>query len=78
MVDASEYAFTCTRKNISVPVLVRSSLITVLDIFIDNDLDAESSKALSLMLVFKTNFKFCKNGGCAEISNVRISLLLIE
>jgi hypothetical protein len=69
MVDASEYAFTRTRKDISVLVLVRSSLITVLDRFIDNDLDTENTKALSLILVFKINFKFCKNGGCAKISN---------
>jgi hypothetical protein len=70
VVDASEYVFTCTRKDISVPVFVRSSLITVLDRFIDSDLDAENSKALSLILVFKIYFIFCKNGGCAEISNV--------
>jgi hypothetical protein len=78
VVDASEYVFTCTRKDISVPVFVRSSLITVLDRFIDSDLDAENSKALSLILVFKINFIFCKNGGCAEISNVRIFSFLIE
>jgi hypothetical protein len=46
--------------------------------FIDNDLDAENSKALSLILVFTINCKFYKYGGCAEISNVRISSLLIE
>jgi hypothetical protein len=34
-------------------ILVRSSLITVLDRFIDNDLDAENTKALSLILVLK-------------------------
>jgi hypothetical protein len=78
MVDASKDAFTCTRKDISVPVFVRSSLITVLYRFIDNDLDAENSKALSLILVFKINFKFFKNGGCAEISNVKISSSSIE
>jgi hypothetical protein len=60
MVDASEYAFTCPRKDISVPVLVRSSLITVLYRFIDNDLDAENSKALSLILVFKIILNFVK------------------
>jgi hypothetical protein len=56
MVDAFEYAFTCTSKDISVLVLIRSSLITVLYRFIDIDLDAENSKALSLILVFKINF----------------------
>jgi hypothetical protein len=52
--------------------LFSSGQITVLCRFIDNDLDAGNSKALSLILVFKIDFKFCKNGGCAEISNVTI------
>jgi hypothetical protein len=54
------------------------NLIAVFYLFIHDELDVENSKALSLILVFTINCKFYKYGGCAEISNVRISSLPIE